>query len=450
MSTVAAPTTPQSHGHGHPKQRPAGTRLQSVLLEFDAEEKLRAAAMRVRDAGYELWDVHSPYPVHGIDGAMGIRRTRLPWIVFFAGMTGTITGLLLTWFTNAVDYKIIVGGKPFWSLPAFIPVIFELTILFASFGAVFGMLGLNGLPALYNALFGSPRFKRVTDDRYFISIEASDPRFSAATTMRFVETLGATAIEKIEESLAPSAPPAWLGRAAVIAACLGLIPLAVIARARVAKSSAQPIHIIQDMDNQEKFKAQKANAMFADGRASRQPVENTVARAVTLPGLQRLLPGDRDDDMHYFHGYKRGVDEKGQPTVVYFDDFPVHRKEIAPDGKITEDLVRRGQARFAIYCAPCHGLTGEGNGRVHQRAQELVETTWVQPSNLNDDERRTRPVGNIFNTITNGNRTMPAYGPTIPVADRWAIVAYVRALQRSQSATPAELSADERARLEQR
>ncbi len=450
MSTVLAPPSADAGSRGHAAPRSAGTRLHSLLIEFDNEDQLKAAAIRVREAGYEKWDVHSPYPVHGIDGAMGIRRTRLPWLVFACGATGTTVGLLLTWFTNAYDYPIIVGGKPFWSLPALIPVVFELTILLASFGAVFGMLGLNGLPTLYNALFQSQRFARVTNDRFFIAISAADARFSIATSTRFAESLGGTAVEQVHESLAPSAPPAWLGRAAVIAACVALIPLAIVAKARVSKSSSPPIHIIQDMDNQEKFKTQKRNPLFADGRASRQPIAGTVARAVTLPGLSRLIPGDVDDDPHFNHGYKKTLDDRGQPLVVYMDDFPLHRRELFPEGKLSESFIRRGQQRYNIYCAPCHGLGGEGNGRIQQRAEQLGEATWVQPSNLNDDERRGRAVGHLFNTITNGIRSMPAYGAQIPVDDRWAIVAYVRALQRANSGSLADVSPDERRQLESR
>jgi hypothetical protein len=173
--------------------------LWGYLAELDKPEALLAAAERVRDAGYTRWDAHAPFPVHGLNDAMGLRPTKLPWIVFGAGAAGAATGLGLQWFTNAFDYPLLISGKPIFSLPANIPVMFELTILFAAVAAFLGMLGLNGLPRPYHALFRSRRFRRATTDRFFICIEADDPRFDPQGTRRFLEALGAAAVEAIEE-----------------------------------------------------------------------------------------------------------------------------------------------------------------------------------------------------------------------------------------------------------
>lgn len=171
--------------------------LQGLLVEFETVDDLLRAAETVRDAGYEKWDAHTPFPVHGLDRAMGLKPTRLPLIVFGGGLTGTITGILLQWWTNAVDYPYIIGGKPLFSLPANIPVAFELTILLAAFGAFFGMLMFNGLPMLYHALFTSRRFARATSDRFFIFIEAADPRFDEDTTREMLESLAEGQVERI-------------------------------------------------------------------------------------------------------------------------------------------------------------------------------------------------------------------------------------------------------------
>jgi hypothetical protein len=168
-----------------------------VMAEFDNAPALLKAAASVRDAGYTKWDAHTPYPVHGLDKAMGIRRTPLPWLVFIAGATGAAVGVGLQWFTNAFDYPLLVSGKPFFSLPACIPVVFELTILFAAIAAVLGMLGLNRLPELYHALFTRSRFRRASDDRYFIWIEASDPKYGGAETL--LRAQGAAAVETVED-----------------------------------------------------------------------------------------------------------------------------------------------------------------------------------------------------------------------------------------------------------
>ena len=130
---------------------------------------------------------------------MGLKPTRLPWLVFACGLAGAATGLALQWYTNAFDYPYLVSGKPFFSLPANIPVIFELTILFAACGAVLGMLAFNGLPLLYHALFTRPRFSRASNDRFFISIEAGDKSFDRGHLEALLRGQGAAAIETIEE-----------------------------------------------------------------------------------------------------------------------------------------------------------------------------------------------------------------------------------------------------------
>ncbi len=174
--------------------------LFGLLVEFDNVDALVAAAGRVRDAEYTNWDVHSPFPVHGLDDAMGIRATMLPYIVFMAGAAGAAGALLLQWWTNAFDYPLIISGKPLFSLPANIPVTFELTILLGAITAFVGMLALNGLPQLYHPVFCSKRFRRVTTDRFFIAIEASDPAFDEEQTRAFLGSLGGTAVEAIRES----------------------------------------------------------------------------------------------------------------------------------------------------------------------------------------------------------------------------------------------------------
>jgi hypothetical protein len=167
--------------------------------EFHDVDSVIHAARHIRDAGFDRWDVHTPFPVHGMDQAMGIRRTILPWLVLCAGLTGLVGGLALQWYANAFDYPTFISGKPLISLPAWIPVTFEFTILLSALTAVFGMLGLNGLPHLYNPLFKSRRFRRVTNDRFFIVIDAADPKFDREQTDKMLIDLGATVVEWIEE-----------------------------------------------------------------------------------------------------------------------------------------------------------------------------------------------------------------------------------------------------------
>lgn len=174
-------------------------KMYGLLAEYETTPGIYKACEQVRDAGYTRWDSHTPFPVHGLDKAMGLRPSLLPWIVFAMGMTGVTLGLTLQWWVAAVEYPLIIAAKPYFSYQAFVPVTFECGILFAAFGALFGMLGLNKLPMYYHSLFKSDRFSRVTDDRFFISIEVSDPRYDLEKTRKFLESTGAVHVEEVED-----------------------------------------------------------------------------------------------------------------------------------------------------------------------------------------------------------------------------------------------------------
>ena len=202
--TTFAPSSTTGNAAAAPRAR-----LYGVLAEFHDPASLLHAAEKVRDAGYRWWDCHTPFPVHGLDKAMGIQRTILPLLVFGAGLTGTTVGFILQAFTNATSlsvwalvwvtgYPFLISGKPFLSLPAFIPVMFELTILLAATSCVGLMLLLNGLPWLSHPLLANKRFLRATDDRFFIVIQSRDPRFFRSRTEDFLKGLGAKAVEAVE------------------------------------------------------------------------------------------------------------------------------------------------------------------------------------------------------------------------------------------------------------
>lgn len=173
--------------------------LAGLLAQFEDVDSVMKAARHIRDAGYLRWDVHTPFPVHGMDEAMGIRPTILPWLVLGGGLTGLISGVGLQWYANVFEYPFFVSGKPLVSFPAWIPVIFELTILFASLTAVFGLILLNRLPRLYNPLFKNERFRRVTNDKFFVVLDAADSKFNPERSERMLKDLGATAVEWVEE-----------------------------------------------------------------------------------------------------------------------------------------------------------------------------------------------------------------------------------------------------------
>ncbi|MEO1009511.1 MAG: DUF3341 domain-containing protein [Planctomycetota bacterium] len=176
-----------------------GAVVHGVLAEFATPADVYHAAEKVRDAGFKKWDVFSPFPIHGIDEAMGIARTKLPLIVAMGGFTGIGCALAMQYWMTGVDYPIVVQGKPYNAWEPFVPITFELGVLFAAFSALFGMLALNGLPRWHHALMKNDRFLRTSDDAYAIVIEAGDPRFEGAPTATMLGELGAVHVELVEE-----------------------------------------------------------------------------------------------------------------------------------------------------------------------------------------------------------------------------------------------------------
>jgi len=175
-------------------------KLYGLLTEFDSASLLMKAVEKCRDEGFKNWAVHTPFPVHGMDEAMGIRGTRLPFLVLVSGITGLSLATLMQWWMNAVDYPFIISGKPLFGIPANVPIMFEMTVLFSAFACFFGMWILNGLPRWYHPLFTNRRFARATQDRYFIVVEAKDPKFNLEKTRDFLASLGGAVVEEVNES----------------------------------------------------------------------------------------------------------------------------------------------------------------------------------------------------------------------------------------------------------
>lgn len=177
----------------------SGKRIYGMVAEFADAPAFYHAAEKCRDAGYTRWDAYTPFPVHGMEEAMGIKRTKLPVHAFMAGCTGVALALLMQYFMNDWDYQFIVQGKPTNAWEPFVPITFELGVLLTAFTCLFGMLMLNGLPRFHHPLFNSERFLRVSNDRLIIAIEADDPSFDPDATRRLLEEAGGTHIELIED-----------------------------------------------------------------------------------------------------------------------------------------------------------------------------------------------------------------------------------------------------------
>lgn len=177
----------------------SGEAIHGILASFATPADLYHAAEKVRDQGYTKWDTYSPFPVHGMEDAMGFPRTKLPVLVACIGLSGAGLGFLMQWWMSTEGYQLVTQGKPYASWQAFVPVTFELGILFSAFTALIGMLALNGLPRHHHPLLRKERFLSSSDDGFFVCVEAADPKFDPDRTRALLEQAGATSIELVEE-----------------------------------------------------------------------------------------------------------------------------------------------------------------------------------------------------------------------------------------------------------
>lgn len=172
--------------------------LYGLMAEFDHPDALLAAAEKTRDAGYKRFEAYTPIPIHGLDEAVGYRGTRLPWVIFGAGLFGAGGMFAFQTWTNVVAYPMNIGGRPLFSWPAFIPATFEGMVLLSAFAAVFGLIAACGLPRPYHPVFNAPNFERATVDRFFLCIEAADPKFELKRTRQFLESLEPLAVSTVD------------------------------------------------------------------------------------------------------------------------------------------------------------------------------------------------------------------------------------------------------------
>jgi hypothetical protein len=173
------------------------TPIYGLMAEFETPEQILEATRRARQAGYRAMDAYAPYAVEGLAAELGLPRTRVPFVVFVAGLVGLAAGFFMQYWTMAVDYPYNAGGRPLNSWPVFVPIAFEVMVLVASLSALLGMLFLNGLPQPYHPTFNVPRFARASQDRFFLCIEASDPLFDREGTRRFLAGLGACEVSEV-------------------------------------------------------------------------------------------------------------------------------------------------------------------------------------------------------------------------------------------------------------
>ena len=373
----------------------AGNKLYCVSALFDTPDKIISAAKKTTEAGYKKFDVNTPYPVHGMDKTMGMGQSKIGYITLFFGLSGAVFIFLFMWWTFASSYNIVVGGKPFLSAPAFIPITFETTVLFAAISTVVGMIAVYfKLPHNSHPLHDTEYMQAVSADKYGLIIEADDELFDKEKVTAFLKSLGAYKIIDIYE------PEKETYRTFAPGFLIFLVITAVVTSAATYITLNKLMYVTPFgwMEFQDKLTAQENSDMFADGKGMRPPVEGTVARG----------------EMPYpYLGQTNPPEVLTNPTI--------------PDKKILE----LGKRKFLTFCSPCHGNFAQGVSRL--RGQFPTGPSLVTNRIINF------PDGMIYHIITNGQNIMPAYVHQVMRNERWAIVDYIRVLQRSQNASQSDI-----------
>jgi mono/diheme cytochrome c family protein len=371
-------------------------RLYGITAIFNSPEKLLRAADAVIKEGYKNYDAYSPYPIHGLDTAMKLKRSSIGAVTLIAGLSGAALLLLFTWWTNSIDYPLVIGGKPYFAWPSYVPLMFEMAVLFGAVSTVIALIAVwLGLPRNSHPLHDTEFMKRVADDRFGICIESQDPKFDERKTNDFLRMLGAEKVElayyKVENISLKQAvlDPKYIGAIVIVAVVSS-------GATYFALNKVLLLRPWSSLTNQPKVLPETRSGFYPDGFAMRPPVEGTVAR----------------NQMPYeFAGNLASAEEYLKNPLL-----PSHH------------VMEVGQRDFNIYCSPCHGYYADGDSR--------LQGQFPNPPSLHSDSLRLASDGLYYDVITNGfQNVMPSYSRQIPRDERWAIVWYIRALQRSESPT---------------
>ena len=367
-----------------------------VLGLFESADALCAAVPALRARNLGRLEAYTPYPVHGLDRALGQRRSPVGGMVLVMGILGALAALGFQWWLSAVDYPIVTGGKAVGSWQAFVPIMFEIMVLLATFTAGLGMLLLlNRLPYFGHPVLHSRAIRSITRDRFALAVEAEGAFDPAAAR----DALAAAGAREIEILPAPGRGEPLTARAildllaGVAGACLvaGFLTYWVV---KLAPVLSPVVHML----DQPRLDPQRPSAFFGDGRGMRQPVAGTVARGF-LP-VRLASP---------------------QAAAALVNPLPR-----------TPEVLATGRAQYQVRCALCHGVLGNG-------IPTLSAAYGAKPANLMTPAVRQDPDGTLYGVIVLGKNAMPSYAADLPEADRWAVIHYLRALQRAQNARDEDL-----------
>lgn len=362
---------------------------------FDNPNDISSAAEKVTEEGYTEFDVNSSYPIHGIEKKMNLKHSLLGFVTVFFGFSGTAFILSFMWWAMAYDYPMVVGGKPFFSLPAFTPITFEFTILVGTVSTFIGMIAVFfNFPKNNHPLHDTDYMKSVSVDKYGIVIEAEDPKFDEGKVKGFLQKLGAKNIETIfypKEERNRIFEPKFLWF---------LLVVFIIASGSTYFTLNKLMYIVPFnwMDRQDKLIPQEESTFFSDKFGMRTPPKGTVARG--------FMP-------YEYEGVTDPTETLNNPLLP------------------TVANLKLGQEKFLTFCSPCHGNLGEGTSRLHGQFPPGVTLHSSRVINF--------PDGRIYHVITNGSTIMPSYAKQITRKERWAIVLYVRALQKAENASESDV-----------
>ncbi len=369
----------------------------SVLGLFDSSQQLMDAVPVVKAKVSGRLEAYTPYPIHGIEEALGLRKSPVGGMVFIMGLIGAISAMAFELWTEGIDYPVVTAGKPFYSWEAFVPIMFEVTVLFACFTSGLGMLFLlNRLPFFRHPLLHSKSIPLITRDKFALAVESEGEVLDVDLITAALRAAGAHAIEVLEHppALGPLSPR-FLLRTTV---GIGIVCL-VTGYLTYWSMKLFPVTIpMVHMLDQPRLDPQRRDSYFKDDLGMRMPVAGTVAR-----------------------GYMPYTVKTEDEAAVLVNPLPR-----------TESVLKTGRQEFVTYCTPCHGILGDG-------VPTLTAAYGAKPANLVADKVREYPDGKIHHVIIMGKNAMPSYAAELTDDERWAVVHYVRVLERAMNAKDSDI-----------
>lgn len=378
-----------------------GRNVFSILGIFDSAQSLLQAVPEVRSGVKARLEAYTPYPIHGLDRALGLRKSPITGMVLVMAILGALTALGLEMWTSGVDYPQITAGKPFFSWEAFIPIMFELMVLFAAFTAGLGMLLLlNRLPFFRHPMLSSRSMPLITRDKFVLAVESEGKTLDIENVSTLLRKCGAADVEVVDAPpvRGPESPNFFLGvLLAIVVSCCAAGTITYWAM-KLFPEAVPMVHMLE----QPRLDAQEESGFFKDGSGMRMPVEGTVSR-VSLPY-----------------------------TVTDQDAAAVLENPV-PGNK---NVLLSGRSLFDNYCSVCHGVLGDG-------ATTLTAAYGAKPANLSAQNIAALPDGSLYHVIMEGKNAMPSYAADLSQEERWEVIHYVRVLERALDATDEDVASAE-------